>query len=126
MFVLFSEKAVTAYQKTKKQDSSTQTDDKTCRNKAVQTGATVTVADLTSDEPSADYWKILAEKRAESLNASMEENERLKQHIDALKEENRICKEMLDESKHLVEVLQVCLFVIKIVVIFILFICRKC
>lgn len=113
---LFSEKALTAYQKIKKQDSSTQTDDKTCTNKAVQTGGTVTVADLISEEPSTDYWRILAEKRAESLNVSLEENERLKQHIDALKEENRICKEMLDESKHLVEVLQVSL---------VLFVCKK-
>lgn len=77
-------------------------------NKAVQTGeATVTSADLTSEEPSADYWKLLAEKRQESLDESLQENERLKGHIDALKEENKICKEMLEESKHLVEVLQV-------------------
>lgn len=101
-------------EKTKKQqqDSATQTDDdaveKTCVNKAVQTGATVTVEDLTGDEPSVDYWRTLAEKRGESLNESLQENERLKEHIDALKEENKICKEMLEESKHLVVVLQVC------------------
>lgn len=105
VFVVNSEKT-----KKQQQDSATQTDDvdKTSVNKAVQTGATVTVDDLTGEEPSVDYWRALAEKRGESLNDSLQENERLREHIDALKEENRICKEMLDESKHLVEVLQVC------------------
>lgn len=96
-------------EKLKKQESAAQTDDKTYANKAVQTGATVTAEDLTGDEPSVDYWRVLAEKRGESLNDSLQENERLREHIDALREENRICKEMLDESRHLVEVLQVCL-----------------
>lgn len=71
---------------------------------------------MTGDEPSTDYWRILAKKRGESLNVSLQENERLKEQVDALKEENRVCKEMLEESKHLVEVLQVCsvvLFVLK-------------
>lgn len=77
-------------------------------NKSVQTGeGTITENDLTSEEPSADYWKLLAEKRQDALNDSLQENERLKEHVDALQEENRICKEMLEESKHLVEVLQV-------------------
>lgn len=77
-------------------------------HKAVQTGeATVTAADLTSsDEPSADYWRLLAEKRADALNDSLQENERLKEAVDTLQEENRVCKEMLDESRNLVEVLQ--------------------
>lgn len=77
-------------------------------HKAIQTGeATITEADLTSDEPSPDYWKVLAEKRGEALNESLQENEKLKQHVEALTEENKICKEMLEESKHLVAVLQV-------------------
>lgn len=77
-------------------------------HKSVQTGESViTEADLTSEEPSADYWKRLAEKRQESLNESLQENDRLKEHVEALKEENRICKDMLEESRHLVQVLQV-------------------
>lgn len=108
LFAHFSEKPLPS-QKIKKQDCGTQTDDKTCLNKAVQTGGSVTVEDLIGEEAGVDYWKLLAEKRAESLNTSLQENERLKQHVDALQEENRICKEMLDESKHLVEVLQVCI-----------------
>ncbi|KAJ8959079.1 hypothetical protein NQ318_022336 [Aromia moschata] len=77
------------------------------QNKAVQTGESViTAEDLTSDEPSTDYWRKLAETRGDALNRSLQENEKLKDDIEALKEENRICKEMLDESKHLVEILQ--------------------
>lgn len=76
-------------------------------HKAVQTEEyKVTEEDLTSDEPSEDYWRRLAEKRGDALNESLQENERLKENVDALKEENRICKEMLEESKHLVEVLK--------------------
>lgn len=76
-------------------------------NKAVQTGeAVITAEDLTSEDPSADYWKRLAETREEALNDSLQENDRLKEQVETLQEENRICKEMLDESKHLVEILQ--------------------
>ncbi|XP_022916218.2 uncharacterized protein [Onthophagus taurus] len=76
-------------------------------HKSVQTEeAAVTEADLTGAEPSDIYWRKLAEKRGEALNESLQEIEHLKDHIENLKEENRICKEMLDESKSLVEVLQ--------------------
>lgn len=77
-------------------------------HKSIQTGESViTEVDLTSDEPGLDYWKSLAEKRAEALNDSLQENEKLKDNVEMLEEENKICKEMLDESRHLVEVLQV-------------------
>ncbi|KAJ8923083.1 hypothetical protein NQ315_001635 [Exocentrus adspersus] len=77
------------------------------QNKSTQTGESViTAEDLTSDEPSADYWRKLAETRSEALNRSLQENEKLKEDIEALQEENKVCKEMLDESKTLVEVLQ--------------------
>ncbi|XP_057658311.1 uncharacterized protein LOC130895157 [Diorhabda carinulata] len=76
-------------------------------DKAVQVGElTITKEDLISDEPSIDYWKQLAETRGQSLNDSLHEIEVLKENISTLKEENRICKEMLEESKQLVEVLQ--------------------
>lgn len=80
-------------------------------HKSVQTGeAVVTAADLTADdEPSADYWKVLAEKRGNDLNDSLQENERLKDQVKALEDENQICKEMIEESKTLIEVLQVCI-----------------
>lgn len=74
----------------------------------VQTGeAVISAADLMSDEPSSDYWKQLAEKRGEALNESLHENDQLKERLENLEEENRICKEMLDESRTLIEVLQV-------------------
>ncbi|KAK9883511.1 hypothetical protein WA026_001687 [Henosepilachna vigintioctopunctata] len=79
---------------------------KSFAEKEVQTDAVITVEDLTSENPSVDYWRKLAEKRAEDLDRSFRENEKLKDDIEALQEENRICKVMLDESKALVEVLQ--------------------
>lgn len=77
-------------------------------HKGVQTGeCIITIEDLTSNEQSVDYWKRLAEKRGDSLNNSLQENEKLKDDLETLKEENRICQEMLDESRNLVEILQV-------------------
>lgn len=63
--------------------------------------------DLTADEPSENYWRITAEKREEALNNSLQENARLQDKVHNLEEENRICKEMLNESKSLINVLQV-------------------
>ncbi|KAL3273409.1 hypothetical protein HHI36_014855 [Cryptolaemus montrouzieri] len=74
--------------------------------KEVQTDAVITVEDLTSDNPSVDYWRRLAEKRGEDLDNSLKENEKLKESLVVLQEENKLCKAMLDESKALVEVLQ--------------------
>ncbi|CAH1976761.1 unnamed protein product [Acanthoscelides obtectus] len=78
------------------------------QHKCIQVGdSLITAEDLTSDEPSADYWKKLAETTQDALNSSIQENEKLKEDIAILQEENKVCKEMLEESKHLVEVLQV-------------------
>lgn len=62
---------------------------------------------MTSDDPGVDYWRRLAEKRAEDLDNSFRENEKLKADIEALQEENKICKAMLEESTTLVEILKV-------------------
>lgn len=87
-------------------------------HKAVQTGeCVITEEDLTSEEPSLDYWKALAEKRGESLNNSLQENDKLKDDIISLQEENRICREMLDESRNLVEVLQVVLWCLQYLIL---------
>lgn len=78
------------------------------QNKSVQVGeCVITAKDLTSEEPSIDYWKKLAETRDNTLKSVLEENEKLKENISSLQQENKICKEMLDESRHLVEVLKV-------------------
>lgn len=81
-------------------------------HKSVQTIAftpVITAKDLTSDEPGVDYWIMLAKKRKELYQETLLENEQLKETINVLQDENKICKEMLEESKCLVEVLQVSL-----------------
>lgn len=62
--------------------------------------------DLTTEgEPSDHYWKGLAEQRRVALEVSLKENEELHHKIDSLEEELNIARQMLDESKNLVEVL---------------------
>lgn len=61
--------------------------------------------------PSENYWQLLAERRRVALADTLEENKTLRQRIEKLKEENHEYKEMLDETKTLIEVLQVILFV---------------
>ncbi|XP_060523245.1 uncharacterized protein LOC132700132 [Cylas formicarius] len=76
-------------------------------HKSTQTEKYVTNAeDLTSENASPEYWRRLAEKRQEALDESFLEIEKLKGDIETLQEENKICKEMLQESRNLVEVLQ--------------------
>lgn len=57
--------------------------------------------------PSENYWQLLAERRRVALMDTLEQNKILRQRIEKLKEENREYKEMLDETKTLIEVLQV-------------------
>ncbi|XP_046735499.1 uncharacterized protein LOC124404971 isoform X2 [Diprion similis] len=67
----------------------------------------VSVEDLTSEAgPSENYWEVLAERRRIALEDALEENSALTERIAKLEEENRVCKEMLDETRALVEVLQ--------------------
>jgi len=49
----------------------------------------------------------LAERRRIALKHALEENKELVKRLERLEEEKRIYKEMLDETKALVEVLQV-------------------
>lgn len=63
------------------------------------------------DNPNENYWQILAERRRMALVDTLEENKKLARDIEKLEEENRIYKEMLDETKLFVEVLQVMLAV---------------
>lgn len=63
------------------------------RRKSNQEGAEksqldVTIDDLTTTgEPSAQYWKDVAEKRRLALNTTLEENERLHERVESLEEE---------------------------------------
>lgn len=62
--------------------------------------------DLTTEgEPSEGYWKTLAEKRRVALDISLKENEELHEKVDSLEEELILSREMLEESKNLVELL---------------------
>ncbi|XP_012349156.1 geminin isoform X1 [Apis florea] len=81
------------------------------KDKAVQTARggkiKIEVEDLTSEAgPSENYWEVLAERRRIALEDALEDNRELVERIETLEEENRIYKEMLDESRALVEVLQ--------------------
>lgn len=51
--------------------------------------------------PSENYWEVLAERRGIALQDALEENQILHERL-------KVYKEMLDESRALVEVLQVC------------------
>lgn len=53
----------------------------------------------------------MAERRRMVLVDTLEENKKLYQRIEKLEEENRIYKEMLDETRTLIEVLQVMLYI---------------
>lgn len=83
----------------------------TYKDKAVQTARgekiKIEVEDLTSEAgPSENYWEVLAERRRIALEDALDENRELNERVVKLEEENRICKEMLDETRALVEVLQ--------------------
>ncbi|XP_012225387.1 geminin [Linepithema humile] len=85
----------------------------TTKNQAVQTTPEEKVKiepeDLTSTDlagPSENYWQVLAERRRVALKDALEENKILSQRIEKLEEENRIQKEMLSETRALVEVLR--------------------
>lgn len=66
----------------------------------------VTVEDLTeSDAPSSTYWELLAEKRRQALEATLEENQHLHERIEGLESELDTSRKMLEETKNLVEVL---------------------
>lgn len=81
------------------------------KDKAVQTSRggkiKIEVEDLTSEAgPSENYWEVLAERRRIALQDALEDNKELIERVEKLEEENHIYKEMLDESRTLVEVLQ--------------------
>ncbi|KAI4503464.1 hypothetical protein M0802_001686 [Mischocyttarus mexicanus] len=81
------------------------------KSKAVQTtvgeNIKIEVEDLTSEAgPSENYWQVIAERRRIALHNALEENKILHNRITSLQEENRLCNEMLNETRALVEVLQ--------------------
>lgn len=83
--------------------------------KVVQTGTAdegeeeeVEEGDVTDDESymsTIEYWISLAEERRKALVECQKECEKLKAQISELKDENGICKVMLNESKNLLTIL---------------------
>lgn len=69
------------------------------------TSKNVTAADLTSDNVGENYWEILAEKRRAALEESLTENQELYERIATLEDELNQSKNMLTETRNLVEVL---------------------
>ncbi|CAL4060338.1 unnamed protein product, partial [Meganyctiphanes norvegica] len=68
---------------------------------------------LTSDTAPPEYWKVMAEKRREALNVTLEENkhlyeenENLKTEVKELKHENSLLEEMVNDAKQLAELVQ--------------------
>ena len=99
--------------KTKNETQKSQKKKSAFKDKACQTARgdkiKIEVEDLTSEAgPSENYWEILAERRRIALDDALEENKELSERIERLEEEKRTYKEMLDETRALVEVLQVC------------------
>ncbi|CAL1682527.1 unnamed protein product [Lasius platythorax] len=95
----------------------------TSENKATQTAREekiiIKIEDLTSTvNPGKNYWQVLAERREmNELVDALEENKKLLQHVqegnkkfllntEKLREECHICKEMLDETRTLIEELR--------------------
>ncbi|KAL6449065.1 hypothetical protein ACFW04_000641 [Cataglyphis niger] len=81
------------------------------KDKAVQTEREwkiqIEPEDLTSTAgPSENYWQILSERRRIALKDALEKNEELVEYVEKLEEENRVYKEMLNETRALVDVLQ--------------------
>ncbi|XP_011311984.1 geminin [Fopius arisanus] len=94
-----------------KGDSGKKLKKSTHKDKACQTARgdkiKIEVEDLTSEAgPSENYWQVLAERRRIALDDALEENKELSVRVERLEEENKTYKEMLDETRALVEVLQ--------------------
>nr|XP_026492359.1 geminin-like [Vanessa tameamea] len=67
----------------------------------------ISADDLTNPKGASErYWQILAEKRQVALQEALDENEKLRQNIEDLKQENMQYKQMLDEANSFVEVIK--------------------
>ncbi|KAH0948269.1 hypothetical protein HN011_009858 [Eciton burchellii] len=81
------------------------------KDKAVQTAreekVKIEVKDLIStDNPSENYWQVLAERRQTALENTLAENKKLEQHIEVLEEKVHVYKKQLDETRAFIEILQ--------------------
>ncbi|CAK1580091.1 unnamed protein product [Parnassius mnemosyne] len=67
----------------------------------------ISARDLTDPNGASEkYWQKLAEKRQVALQEALDENEKLRNIIEELKQENVLYKQMLDEANSFVEVIK--------------------
>lgn len=78
-----------------------------------ETKSTITSDMLTSETAPPEYWKVMAEKRREALDTTLEENkqlyqenENLKTEVVELKQENALLEDMVNDAKQLAELVQ--------------------
>ncbi|XP_060844231.1 geminin-like isoform X1 [Rhopalosiphum padi] len=63
--------------------------------------------DLTSKAgPSEKYWEVIAERRRKALEEVLEANEKLQAMVNALEEENKTCKQLIENTTDLVNTLK--------------------
>lgn len=78
-------------------------------SKAIQTDEDVEIdiKDLTSEEePSENYWKILAEKRRVALDETLKENQILCDKVEILEQEKETIQKMYEEAKQALDLLK--------------------
>jgi predicted nuclease with TOPRIM domain len=54
---------------------------------------------IMTDEPSADYWKLLAETRRQALDETLKENEELHEELTATKNDVTAINEELEHAR---------------------------
>jgi len=57
--------------------------------------------------PSEKYWEVIAERRRKALEEVLEANEKLQAMVNALEEENKTCKQLIENTTDLVNTLKV-------------------
>ncbi|KAJ9598505.1 hypothetical protein L9F63_010825, partial [Diploptera punctata] len=78
-------------------------------NKDIQTteDVEIDIKDLTSEEePSENYWKILAERRRVALDEALKENQILNDKVEILQQEKETIYKMYEEAKQALDLLK--------------------
>ncbi|CAL8129628.1 unnamed protein product [Orchesella dallaii] len=61
---------------------------------------------VTGDEAPLEYWKELAETRRQALEDALEENRGLHNRVDVLEQEKLLLEEMIEQAKHLANMIE--------------------
>jgi len=60
---------------------------------------------VTSDKPTQEYWKLLAEERRVALEEALQENQTLTKKVETLQEENDRLNDLIEDAKTLAEMI---------------------